>query len=187
MKSAHLIALCLVATALSASLPALTAFADNSGESITQIAMNAQQKQTLVNYLQKRLARHQNMSLDQITQDLKNTADYNRALAAKRGGMDLTKWDAAVAQSITQIQAVGDKDTVIAFETTQLQQVMTSGNYLFAVTQALWNDGCVNGSTPAWDCWGLNPVFGAFFSIFTVPIDLVIFPFELIASIATGF
>lgn len=36
-------------------------------------------------------------------------------------------------------------------------------------------------------CGGYNAVEAAFLSVFTVPIDLVIFPFELIASIATGF
>lgn len=166
----------------------MRAFAD---ESMNQVGLNADQKQRVVGYLQDRIARHSHMTSAQIVADLGKSAARNRALFAKNGG-NVTSFDKAVAQSIDLVKSVGDKDLVVAQEKAQLQRLMVSGNFVFFLTRSLWERGydMATGKDDEGNFSGMDdfsPMGCTMISILYIPIDIVLLPFEFIASAVTGF
>ncbi|MGK5084664.1 hypothetical protein WDW37_15320 [Bdellovibrionota bacterium FG-1] len=171
----------------------LTQAVAHADESISKIALNVQQKEVLVNFMKGRIARHKTMrNSGEVIADLSQVVAKNREMVGKNG-VDLASFDKGAGLAIDSIKAIGDKDVIMALETAQLQEVMQSDNLLFGFTR--WNFSDCNmrnsyhyfGSIFSYGAPNDCKAVASIWLIFLVPLDLIAFPFELIASAVTGF
>lgn len=169
----------------------------SNGESISQVAQSVQAKQALVNGLQERIARHERMSLEEIAAELESGIAARRQQVVESGQMDIAKFDQLAAAGLEQIKALGDKDAIIAMETAQLQQVMSSENIVYGLTRAAFFEG-YHSIRPFSECRPYGEAAGCAFQVVASPFvamifvmvvaaDTVLLPFELIGSALTGF
>lgn len=173
-------------SSLTASFASTPAFASpQGGESIREVALNANQKSALVKFLKARLARHKKMTAAEIIADLDSQAQRNAAIAAAQGH-DVASVRKIVSVQLDGLKALGDKEAILATEAAGIHKTMSSANIVFAITRA-YIDECKYGpyyfSGNQAGCYA----WAAFFCLFTVPADLIVLPFEIIGSLATGF
>ena len=135
------------------------------------------------------------MSAVEIEAELREAAK-NQGSLKDRPEIDAKKYDAVMAQGLESALAVlhADRDAFLALEAAQLQETMTSSNYVFMLTRLIWScsyskklhryeTACnIGADTPV----GAGPL-AAFLSILSIPVDIIILPFTFIGSAATGF
>ncbi|MGK5085149.1 hypothetical protein WDW37_17820 [Bdellovibrionota bacterium FG-1] len=182
MKNVVYLFVSLVVLVLVSSISPMQVHAD---ESIQQVGANAQQKQALVKFMQTRLIRHASMSWEQLQADIQAAAAHNRDILAKKGGVDLTQLNKAISYAQDELKTL-DRDTVLAIERREIQQAMSSGNFLFGLTRNLIP---CNSSGNYYDtfCSGERNSSLLIWTVFTIPLDIVALPIEFIISAVSGF
>ncbi len=169
MKNRIVAVLALVATTFTAGSNAVAA------EKVRDIQLSKAQKSALVAHLQKQIARHETMTLEQIQADMIENLEKNRKAVIEKDASKAGAFDLSVQSSIDAIRAADDKDLLIMSEKANLQQLMTSANYLFWCTREFvksQSEGFKDApfSTTVWTVLGLP---------FTLAGDGVAFIFQL--------
>ncbi len=169
MKNQIVAILALVASTFTAGSNAVAA------EKVRDIQLSKAQKSALVAHLQRQIARHENMTLEQIQADLVQGLEQNRKAMIEKDPSKAVVFDKAVQASIDAVRAADDKDMLIMAEKANLQQLMTSANYLFIVTRTCVTE-LAGGFKDAPFMTSLGFVFGVPFSL---AVDGVAFIFQL--------
>lgn len=151
----------------------------HAGESAREVILKEKQKQALIVHFQKQIAKHKEMSLEEIRADITQRIDQNRAALAKRSGADLSGFDRMAMESLDQLKQIEDKQTILDLENAYLQNALSSTVYIFAVTRFVYSEGWSefkNEST------GEKIGFlatGVIWLPIVLAIDLVLLPFEI--------
>ncbi len=169
MKNRIVAVLALVATTFTAGSNAVAA------EKVRDIQLSKAQKSALVAHLQKQIARHETMTLEQIQADMIENLEKNRKAVIERDPSKAVAFDKAVEASIDAIRNADDKDMLVMAEKANLQQLMTSANYLFIMTRECVS-GLAGGFKDAPFMTSLGFVFGVPFAL---ALDGVGFIFQL--------
>jgi predicted nucleic acid-binding protein len=131
MKNRIVAVLALVATTFTAGSNAVAA------EKIRDIQLSKAQKSALVAHFQKQITKHEKMTLAQIQADMVQGLEQNRKAVIEKDPSKAVAFDKAVQASIDAIRSADDKDLLLMSEKANLQQLMTSANYLFIVTRSM--------------------------------------------------
>ncbi len=129
MKTRIAAVLALVTTALTGGPNAVAA------EKVRDIQLSKAQKAALIAHLQKQIARHEQMTLEQIQADLIENLERNRKAVIEKEPSKGEAFDLSVQASIDAIRSADDKDLLVMSQKANLQQLMTSTNYLFMFTR----------------------------------------------------
>lgn len=141
----------------------------SADESIQQITLNKQQKAQLVRGLEDSIARHKQMSREEIFSDLEARLETQKKSFIDRdlSTEQIREYEETVRTMLQKVDAL-DKDAMIALETAQLQQVMTSKNYVFGLSKSL--------TLP-------SPMIFILFGV----VDIIFLPITFTMSVFTGF
>jgi hypothetical protein len=199
LKGMHMTRILIVLSLTLSSLFSIaSAHASPSGETLRQVAADAQQKQALIRSLKARIARHAQMrGANEIVADIARSAHANRDRYYANGARDLTSLDKTIALGLDHLKGMS-QDEIIALETAQLQSVMTSDNILFGVTRWAYSEDGLDFAAPCTDrftgtgktdaawCAATLPLI-AVGTVLTLAIDVVLLPLEFLGSALTGF
>lgn len=153
-----------------------------ASESFSQILANAQSKEKTVEQIRARISQHEKLSLSEIKQELSAGLEKNRKAAMDSNKMS-PALDHFLQMELDLIQGADDKDLLISQEKLELQNLVSSGNYMFFFSQVLLN--YYDALTPATK-YSLIPA-SHFLLIATGAIDIATLLFTFIASACTGF
>lgn len=142
------------------------------------------QKAKLIEQLQKQIYAHEKMTKEEIIQDVRNSLNTGKVALLKANPNEFQKieanYDRMTLQAIDELNAIDDKDTIIALEKAQLQELLSARNYMFRLTRKQADDvyfsvGVIDG------------VIEAAFLVGAFVIDVAILPVTFIASLVSGF
>lgn len=171
----------LLVAALLLSFAGLNHSSVRASENLTDIYANKAQKQKLIHYMSNQIQLHSSMTTEQIHKNLLKRVQEARETLAARDPLhqvDWTKMDAGIRLSSEGLAQL-DKESILAIEKVQLQELQTSDNVLFYFTRSTYRWYCGGVPTCDWIFWLELPL--------CVALDTVFFPVELIESIYTGF
>ena len=150
-------------------------------ETIPQIARAKAEKEKMVAYFKNRIKAHQSekVTLEQMKNEIRKSYEGN-VQWAKKGGYDSVYLQRALAKVKNELAAIDDKDMMLAWEQSNLHKLNSTDNYLFICTKTMMEDMRHNNDP------GMV-VTEAICLFITVPLDIALLPFTLIASAVTGF
>ena len=143
-------------------------------------------KEQQVTFLKNQINKHEKMNFDEILNDIKASAHKNRKLVKAD---DLQKFDLVVEQSLQDLENLSDKDLVLAFEKVELQNYMSSINYVFWYSRYTVTR-CTQLSKNHTSCEARSSYEDQFIPLWlmlTIPLDTVTLPITLFLSLMTGF
>jgi hypothetical protein len=150
-----------------------------------RVELNANQKKALVIHLQSKIRAHEAMnSVSDIVQDYRTALELARESIRKsdptRFAEIQANFDRMANQMVDDIEAIDDKDAIIAIEKAQLQEIQSSGNYIFYFSRSYLNNSFDTNAGP------IGLIFQGAWLVCLGVVDVVTFPITLVISIVTG-
>lgn len=153
-----------------------------AGESVQDVGFQASVKAKVVRFFQQRIAKHEEMSLEEIRHDLRTSLENNQNQITQ-AGKNTAEMDLMFQRAARELNQFDDKDFLIAAEKIELQNLMSSRNFMFFTSREL--SGQLSRAYDRGD--GGEVFFGSFGYIFTFAVDLITLPMTFIVSCFSGF
>lgn len=150
------------------------------GESRPIIEQSHMRKQKLIQFLHDRIARHEQMTLEEIKAEVLATVDENRQMLLKSKDGLMPEVAEKVGRFEQKIRQIESKEEFISFERESEKPFVSAINIVFGICRAYTETTNPDPGSIDWTTSFFVLVFICF------PADFVLLPFEVIISIATG-
>lgn len=147
-------------------------------ERFDQILESQQTKQKMINGLREKISAHEKMSLSEIKEDLTIGIENTRKQMGDKNQIT-PGGDQFFQAQLEMVRETDDKDILIGNEKLVLESLVSSGNYMYALTRMTVDYASQRGAS--------GVVFIAVVLIPALALDTAGFIFEFLASAFTGF
>lgn len=148
-----------------------------SSESVSKIELSHLRKQSLMTALHERIARHQQMSLDDIKKEFLFDLDQNRQFI-QRKGLFTPEVDEKFIQAEKQFKEIESKEEWVSLEAESEKSLVSSINVIFGITRALDAATSEDGDEDGFRTIVLS-------QLLTIPLDIILLPWAMLISFAT--